>query len=79
MSLSCTNTHVLDISDLGPDDREVVRRFVERVRMGAGTYGPLRLATDKRRFLREAGSELYDALYYIECEGMRDDGHGGEE
>jgi len=62
-----------DILDaLGAGEVSVLVRIAERLRMGAATYGPLRLAVDPRDFRsKEAREELEDALVYLACAWLK--------
>ena len=54
----------VDVSDLGADERAVVRLVVDRLRMGARQYGVLDVASDRRDWGRETYEELIDAAVY---------------
>jgi hypothetical protein len=52
---------------LGDDELRVLAKIAERLRMGAGVYGPLSLATDKRDWRHEAFEEAADLSVYLAC------------
>ena len=57
---------------LGGDEIAVLVRIAERLKEGATTYGPLRLAVDVRSFRsKEAREELEDALVYLACAWLK--------
>jgi len=63
---------------LGDDELCVLVRIAERLRLGAGIYGPLCIARDARAFrTKEAREELEDALVYLACAWLKQQG-GGE-
>lgn len=49
---------------LGPDERRVVARIVDRLLEGQQQYGELNLAMDKRDWHEEGAQELADYLVY---------------
>lgn len=55
--------HVVD--DLGDDELEILLALGMRLHAGRKLYGELRLATDSRNFVAEAGEEVIDALSYV--------------
>ena len=58
--------------DLGRDEVRVLTRIAERLKGGAGVYGPLFLAADSRSFRsKEAREELEDALVYLACAWLK--------
>ena len=58
--------------DLGRDEVRVLTRIAERLKVGAGVYGPLCLAADSRSFRsKEAREELEDALVYLACAWLK--------
>ena len=59
-----TDERAVDVSDLGADERAVVRLVVDRLRMGARQYGVLDVAADRRDWGRETYEELIDAAVY---------------
>ena len=63
---------------LGAGEVSVLVRIAERLKMGAVTYGPLRLAIDPRAFRsKEAREELEDALVYLACAWLKAETQGG--
>ncbi len=62
-------------SELDPeadgDEEDVLDVIRERLEMGRGTYGPLRLDSDPRDFEHEALEELLDGCVYLSCELLR--------
>jgi hypothetical protein len=62
---------------LGDDEMRVLARIAERLRHGAGVYGQLHLHRDTRDFRKEAREELEDALVYLACAWLKQEG-GGE-
>jgi hypothetical protein len=60
---------------LGDDEIRVLVRIGERLRAGAHQYGPLQLAADARSFrTKEAREEIEDALVYLACAWLKDQG-----
>jgi hypothetical protein len=51
-------------------------RIAERLRQGAGVYGQLHIATDTRDFRNEAREEIEDALVYLACAWLKQEGGG---
>jgi hypothetical protein len=63
------------VAQLGDDEVRVLARIAERLRNGARVYGRMELATDKRAFrTREAREELEDALVYLACAWLKEQG-----
>jgi hypothetical protein len=61
---------------LGDDELRVLVHIASRLRVGAGIYGPLCIATDTRAFrTREAREELEDALVYLACAWLKERAH----
>ena len=66
---------------LNEDERAVVMDvavgLAERMRTGRERYAPLKLATDRRDWVREAREEMLDGAAYLACalvqRGRRDD------
>jgi hypothetical protein len=57
---------------LGDDELRVLVRIAQRLRLGAGIYGPLCIARDTRAFrTKEAREELEDALVYFACAWLK--------
>jgi hypothetical protein len=57
---------------LGADEVMVLVRIAERLKAGAQTYGPLRIAEDTRAFRsKEAREELEDVLVYLACAWLK--------
>ena len=62
-------------AQLGEDEVRVLARIAERLRSGARVYGRMDLATDKRAFrTTEAREELEDALVYLACAWLKQQG-----
>ena len=53
------------VSLLGEDERHVLTEIALRLEMGAGQYGPLRIAEDRRSWTTEACEEYLDASVYL--------------
>lgn len=53
------------------DEVEVMLEILRRVDMARGQYGPLRLRTDGRNFVREALAESVDQTFYLAAEVVR--------
>lgn len=61
----------IDVGGMEADAVAVVRMVVERLRMGRGQYGALRLESDGRDMRREMMEELLDASVYGAAELVR--------
>jgi hypothetical protein len=62
-------------AQLPDDELRVLVRIAERLRVGAVHYGQLELAADGRSFrTKEAREELEDALVYLACAWLKDQG-----
>jgi hypothetical protein len=59
------------VADLGSDELEAVALVAERLVAGAGHYGRLDLATDRRDFRHEASEELLDGIAYAAMDALR--------
>lgn len=59
------------IPDLQGDELRVLARIAQRLVVGAGVYGVLKLETDSRDMVREASEELLDATVYLAIETIR--------
>lgn len=57
---------------LGPDERRVVGRIVDRLLLGQKVYGEMHLAFDKRNFREEGAYELLDFLVYLAAREISD-------
>ena len=63
------------VAQLGDDEVHVLARIAERLRNGGRVYGRMELASDKRAFrTREAREELEDALVYLACAWLKEQG-----
>lgn len=56
---------------LGEDERRVLTEIALRLEMGAGQYGALSIATDRRRWSVEASEEFLDASVYLAIAMLR--------
>jgi hypothetical protein len=66
--------HILFLLEEGDFESIVIlERHAKRYRAGHLTYGPMDIQTDKRKFLRELADEIYDSLYYLEAELLREE------
>jgi hypothetical protein len=61
----------IDFPKLGTDEQRVLQLIAARLEMGAGTYGPLAVASDARDWRHEAAEELLDGCVYLACDVMR--------
>jgi hypothetical protein len=59
---------------LGDDEIRVLARIAERLRHGAGVYGQMHVASDRREFRKEAREEVEDALVYLACAWLKQEG-----
>lgn len=67
----------LDISDLGDDERAVIARVVERVRIGFQRYGSLDITGSPKNWRAEGAEEFLDGAIYYAMESIRTErGHG---
>jgi hypothetical protein len=65
------------LDTLGVDEVRVLGRIAERLKFGATQYGQLDLMHDGRPFrTREAREELEDALVYLACAWLKEEGRG---
>ena len=64
-------------AELGDDELRVLVRIAERLKGGMHQYGELRIAVDRREFRKtEARHEVEDALVYLACAWLKDQGGG---
>ena len=62
-------------AQLGDEEVRVLVRIAERLRGGMHSYGQLSLNIDRREFRRtEARQEIEDALVYLACAWLKDQG-----
>lgn len=59
------------LEKLGPDEVMILVRVARRLEFGRIRYGDMKLASDKRNFMKEAMEELLDWLVYMEGEQER--------
>lgn len=60
---------------LGDDEVRVLVRIAQRLQGGMQSYGQLYLNIDRREFRRtEARQEIEDALVYLACAWLKDQG-----
>jgi hypothetical protein len=60
---------------LGDDEVRVLVHITERLKGGMHTYGELRIAVDRREFRKtEAREEIEDALVYLACAWLKEQG-----
>ena len=65
------------VATLGEDELRVLARIAERLEGGMNNYGVLHIAVDRREFRKtEARQEVEDALVYLACAWLRDQGGG---
>jgi hypothetical protein len=65
------------VATLGEDELRVLARIAERLKGGMNHYGVLHIAVDHREFRKtEARQEVEDALVYLACAWLRDQGGG---
>ena len=64
-------------AELGDDELRVLVRIAERLKGGMNQYDELRIAVDRREFRKtEARQEVEDALVYLACAWLKDQGGG---
>jgi len=64
-------------AELGDDELRVLVRIAERLKGGMRTYDELHIAIDRREFRKtEARQEIEDALVYLACAWLKDQGEG---
>jgi hypothetical protein len=64
-------------AELGDDELRVLVRIADRLQGGMSQYGELRIAVDRREFRKtEARQEIEDALVYLACAWLKDQGEG---
>lgn len=56
---------------LGEDERRVLTEIALRLEMGAGQYGALSIAKDRRSWTTEASEEFLDASVYLAIAMLR--------
>jgi hypothetical protein len=62
-------------AQLGDDEVRVLVRIAQRLQGGMHRYGQLYLNVDRREFRRtEARQEIEDALVYLACAWLKDQG-----
>jgi hypothetical protein len=61
----------INVSDLGPDERLVVKLIVARIRHGQGLYGALDIMRNPKDWAHEASEEFLDGAVYMAMESIR--------